>query len=668
MNELTLAVNRLLGTATRQPAGVLPGGEGFAATQDGDGMEMRFAAGTLTAYKWLTCDALLEGDELAVFSISLYEAGTDNFAEMHFGFLNHCQARVRVPLHFVHQNRWMYDREGAYLKPCAGGKRVSLEKVDRITFTLFRHGNKEVRWAMTPLLATVNEPSLLTDPLLPKGPLLDELGQSTLHQWPARTRDAAECTARLQRQLAEAPHQRWPSTFARWGGFAKGPRHKATGAFRTHQDDAGRWWLVDPEGYLFWSAGIDCMSPRGEANVTQLDKALTWLPPRESDYAAAFNTAKHVTKPHFSYFVANYIRAFGKDDWFKNWATISVSQMRAFGFNTLANWGDWRVAKAAGFPYVRPLNEHFATTPKVFRDFPDVFHANFATDCATYAQQLEETRDDPAFIGYFLMNEPTWGFAQETPALGMIYNNERSETRTALAAWLRERYGTAATLSEKWGVACTFEDVATGHWTRHLGPQAYEDLTAFSTVMVDKLYRTMTEACRKVDPQHMNLGARYYTVPPEWCLTGMSCFDVFSLNAYSERIPGEQYKRIASALKRPVLAGEWHFGALDAGLPASGIGHVPTQADRGRAYRIYLEDAAANPACIGVHYFQMYDQSALGRFDGENYQIGFIDVCNRPYEDSATAARAAHEAMYAVRLGVQRPFSDAPEYLPKLFI
>ena len=40
------------------------------------------------------------------------------------------------------------------------------------------------------------------------------------------------------------------------------------------------------------------------------------------------------------------------------------------------------------------------------------------------------TRNDPAFIGYFLMNEPTWGFASQTPAEGMLLN-----TPNAIPAW-----------------------------------------------------------------------------------------------------------------------------------------------------------------------------------------------------------------------------------------
>jgi hypothetical protein len=68
-----------------------------------------------------------------------------------------------------------------------------------------------------------------------------------------------------------------------------------------------------------------------------------------------------------------------------------------------------------------------------------------------------------------------------------------------------------------------------------------------------------------------------------------------------------------------------------------------------------------------VHWFTLYDQSALGRGDGENYNIGFVDICGRPYEALAAAARRSHERMYAVAAGEEQSFIEKPEYLPKLF-
>ena len=482
----------------------------YVADAAGDGLSWRFEAGTLADAAFLTADLLLDGEHLAVFQLRLQEGEDGPVFGANFGALNQCQSRIRLPLSAVDQNRWMLGREGAWLKPMVGGSRVDLARVDRLTLTVLRKSGRPVRFCLTPFIATADEPERLTDPLLPRGPLLDELGQSTLHEWPTKTRSVEELTARLRAQREAAPEQRWPDSFSDWGGSAD-QRVEATGFFRTHHDGE-RWWLVDPDGCLFWSAGIDCVRSAIETNAAGLESALGWLPEPGGDFDAAVWRRGDALMAN--YLAANLIRAFGPDAWHEAWATIALAELRRAGLNTVANWSEWEIARAAGFPYVRPLSLSLEHTPTVFRDFPDVF----------------------------------------------------------------------------------------------------------------------------------------------------------SINCYRERVPDDTGERIAAVADRPVMIGEWHFGALDVGLPASGIGHVRTQEDRGRAYRAYLEDAAAKPWCVGVHYFTLYDQSALGRFDGENYNIGFVDTCHRPYEPLVQAARESHERLYRVALGEVEPFGDAPEYLPRLFL
>jgi hypothetical protein len=340
--------------------------------------------------------------------------------------------------------------------------------------------------------------------------------------------------------------------------------------------------------------------------------------------------------------------------------------MRQTGFNTVGNWSDWRAAQSAGFPYVRALYPYLPNTPMIFRDFPDVFAPAFEQDAAAFAQELLDTRDDPALIGYFLMNEPELGFASETAAAGMMFNTETCHTRTAFADFLRDKYGSDQALTAVWGVPVSLQAVAAGRWTQPPSAAMEADLQAFSTIMVERFFGVLSQACRAVDPHHLNLGARYYTIPPEWALYGMRHFDVFSVNCYDERVK-DSLGTVSQQLQRPVLIGEWHFGALDVGLPASGIGRVHDQKARGQAIRVYIEDAAAKSWCVGVHYFTLYDQSALGRFDGENYNIGFIDTCHRPYTALAEAARETHARLYAVAAGQVTPFDEAPVYLAKLF-
>jgi hypothetical protein len=671
MTESNLKLNpdQHIGAVTRdvEPA-PLPDAVWYLAEAIGDGLLYRFPAGALVGANYLTADTLLDGNHLAVFQIILQEGDNGPAFGFSFGLVNQCQARIRMPLEAVNQNRWMYPREGAWLKPRCQGQRVDLTKVDRMKVLIERKGPHPVRFCLTLFTATVDEPLRLADPLLPKGALLDELGQSTLHAWSTKSRNAEEVTARIKAQLAAAPSQRLPEGFSRWGGWI-GKRLDATGFFRTAQAD-GRWWLVDPDGYVFWSSGPDCVRVDTEANYEGLETALAWLPDAYGPYGEIYRDRADWNMKYrmVNYLKANFLRAFGPDAWYEKWAAIALAELRRLGFNTVANWSDWEIARAAGVPYVRPMLTTYEKMPRVYRDFPDVFHPDFEQVCAEYADQLRETADDPAFIGYFLMNEPTWGFSEETPAAGMLFNTSFCYSRRALVDFLKDRYGTESALAAAWGAGTTFQAVTETEWREQLTGPARNDLADFSAIMVENFFGGLSRACKAVDPHHLNLGIRYYTVPPAWALAGMRHLDVFSMNCYQQRVPSEEMAKVNELLQMPILVGEWHFGALDAGLPAAGIGHVPDQEARGKAYRAYLEDAAAKPWCVGVHYFILYDQSALGRFDGENYNIGFLDVCDRPYESLAEAARLSHERMYRVAIGEVAPYNDAPEYLPLLFV
>ncbi|HEY8458013.1 MAG TPA: hypothetical protein VIL34_20645 [Actinopolymorphaceae bacterium] len=691
-------------------ASPLPDGRWLVGSAIGDGIAYTVTPGTLDPAWFLTADFLLDGVELAVFRLAFHtrprgsatekdrgpqeveraqtgEARSERTWIVSFGLLNQCSARLRLPLSASDQSRWYLGREGGLLKPLSWGDPIDLADVDRIELTVYRKGPCPVRWCMTPLTVSHVEPARLARPLLPDGPLLDELGQSRQRTWATKARSVVEVSRSLRQQAASAADATWPEGFSRWGGW-EARDLGGSGFFRTTHDGR-RWWLVDPDGHPFWSSGPNCVQPIVDSACRTLESALEWVPRPDGPYADAIwpdedvgegsgsdaeggrrasQSSRRRRRMVVNYLAANLIRAFGPAHWKDTWAVLARSVLRRAGFNTVANWSDWEMARDAGFPYVRPLHPEFRRTPCVYRDFPDVFHPEFVTEAAQFAEQLRVTAQDPAMVGYFLMNEPTWGFAAELPAAGMVRTATDSYTRRELVRWLTDKYGDDATLAAAWGCKVSLTALRDIPLTAQLTPAAEADLAEFSTSMVTTLFDTLSEACRTVDPHHLNLGARYYTVPPDWALPGMTSFDVFSINCYRERVPAAELAAVSDRLGRPVIIGEWHFGALDAGLPASGIGHVPDQHARGQAFRVYLEDAAAQPWCVGAHYFTLYDQSALGRFDGENYNIGFVDVCHRAYEPLMAAARASHSRLYQVASGHEAPFDERPEYLPRLFL
>ncbi|MFQ9260651.1 MAG: hypothetical protein ACLR4M_11195 [Blautia sp.] len=88
--------------------------------------------------------------------------------------------------------------------------------------------------------------------------------------------------------------------------------------------------------------------------------------------------------------------------------------------------------------------------------------------------------------------------------------------------------------------------------------------------------------------------------------------------------------------------------------------------DRGIAYRHYCEKAAAHPNGVGCHYFQCYDQFVLGRFDGENYNIGLFDICSQPYPDMMEQIKLCSSEIYEVADGQKEPCEEKADSIPMI--
>jgi hypothetical protein len=115
------------------------------------------------------------------------------------------------------------------------------------------------------------------------------------------------------------------------------------------------------------------------------------------------------------------------------------------------------------------------------------------------------------------------------------------------------------------------------------------------------------------------------------------------------------------------MIGEFHHGATDRALPATGIVGVPGQSDRGAAFRNYIEQGFARPELVGMHYFQWVDQPYTGRGDGENYNIGVVTTGNIPYPELTEAMTVTNERIYRVAAGAVEPFRANVADMPPIF-
>ncbi|PWT73017.1 MAG: beta-agarase, partial [Proteobacteria bacterium] len=101
---------------------------------------------------------------------------------------------------------------------------------------------------------------------------------------------------------------------------------------------------------------------------------------------------------------------------------------------------------------------------------------------------------------------------------------------------------------------------------------------------------------------------------------------------------------------KPLLVGEFHFGALDRGMFHTGLVPVENQAARAQIYKDYVLGAARHPQFVGTHWFQYQDEPVTGRvYDEENYQIGFVDVADTPYAETIAASRDVAAVLYQTR-------------------
>ncbi len=437
-------------------------------------------------------------------------------------------------------------------------------------------------------------------------PVIDEFGQYVHADWPGKARSVEQ----LKRDWGQEERMLVPKAVVRpcrFGGFAGGKR-RATGFFRVEKI-GDRWWFIDPEGCRFWSTGVNGAGidpPR--TRIVERDKLFASIP-TAAQFPAAGAEPDPLRDP-VSHYVANEQKRFGRE-WRTGAAQLTYRRMRAWGLNTA--YGPELNATLAGSPTKQPYVYPLAGWQRVagaIMGMPDVYSPEFARRVdAEAARQLAPHRDDPWMIGYFIGNEPPWP-AREGQLVDLVLAGPDSA--------LKQRFRSGLAKGDT--------------------PGARKMLVheAFSRYL-----EIVNAAVRRHDPNHLNLGIRFGGTPPDDVIALARGFDVYSMNKYRWAPPKEFIDRVYAIQKLPILIGEFHFGVPERGL-APGLVQAMNQSERGVAYSYYVEHAAEHPAIVGTHWYQWIDQPATGRRDGENYNIGWIDVTDRPYPELVAAAKATH--------------------------
>ncbi len=585
-----------------------------------------------------------------------------------FGLLPRVRAAVSICLDWMDAGKLFPEALPGTLKIVCHGRRVYREEIDRVVLTSLP--------SFHDISLTLGEIKLCDeypeDIVLPDVKLVDRFGQSKWKSWRGKTESEAELKEALEKQVSEAAGG-YPFEFmTEYGGWKNKKLTPGTGFFSKCKS-GGRWWLTDPDGYAFFSMGPDCVGSGGDCRIDGVEKWLDWLPERDDGvfgkmFAEPRGRGGRRRIRNFSFFRANLYRAFG-DGWYDRWKQMIIGQLKCHGMNTLGNWSDGDLLGTTGIPYVTSLYRFPQTKKRIFRDFPDVFSDEYRISAAECAAALEERKNDPYMIGYFLRNEPEWAFVDGLVlADEVLYDPEPSECKKRLIAFLKERYGDVGKLSRAWNTDIESFDALerSRRDTSKLSPAASSDMHEFSRMMLREYVGVPSRACRERDPNHMILGMRWAWISDPDIVTGWENFDVFSINCYSEDPTGAIANVVGLGVDLPVMIGEFHFGALDAGLPATGLEGVASQRDRGTAFRRYAESVAAHPNGVGCHYFQCYDQFTLGRFDGENYNIGLFDICSRAYPEMMSEIKKCAGRIYGIADGTLERTHDTASFIPMI--
>ena len=487
-------------------------------------------------------------------------------------------------------------------------------------------------------------------------PLIDKFGQYIHKDWPGKTHSEAELKAAIAKEKADLQSNPSPNDWNQYGGWTAGPKLEATGHFYPAKHD-GKWWLVDPTGRLFWSHGIDCVrASTAYTPITDREHYFAELPDRNSPFGNFYG--KGSWAPHgyyqgkrydtFNFTAANLLRKYGQD-----WETIHRDlchqRLRSWGMNTIANWSDENIYLMRKTPYVVSIH----TTRKPIEGsegywgkFPDPFEPSFRTTLdKRLAREKGKSADDPWCIGYFVDNELGWG-QELSLATATLASPPEQAAKQAFIADLKAKYTDIKNLNKAWETDHASWDALMKSTTPPDEAKAREDLEAFSTRVAEEYFRVCRAAVKAVAPNTMYLGCRFAWVHDRAVQAAAKFCDVVSFNKYRYTVAD---LGLPEGVDKPVVIGEFHFGALDRGMFHTGLKPVPDQNARAEAYAGYVRGALEHPNIVGTHWFQFGEQATTGRGDGENYQIGFLDVCDTPYPETIQACRQVGTNLYQIR-------------------
>jgi hypothetical protein len=371
--------------------------------------------------------------------------------------------------------------------------------------------------------------------------------------------------------------------------------------FRTFQR-GGVWWLGNQSKPRMWSFGLDCIGIGG---------------PGPAD------------NPHY-----DGRKIYGSD---AAWLTDTTAKLKSWGINTLGGWSEEERFNNQ-FPYAEVL--HLGSYDKApWHDLWSAETTGFIEAAA--ADLIPKHANNPQLIGYFTDNELGWW--DDTLFTTYFAFPATSPGKLKLIDGLRDHYKDDFTAFQNdWTTSASSFDSLKSQSAIYLKPgtTGIKAVHAFNFALASRYYKLMYDLVKKYDPNHLILGDRYcqyYNL--ETVRASKPYVDVVSTNAGMDWVDGTYAKFYFDSLHnltgKPVMVTEFYLGAMEnqTGNKNSGdaFPKVQTQAERAVAFRANLKELALKPYMVGAHWFQFADEPPKGRGDGEDWNMGIVDVYGQTY-------------------------------------
>lgn len=540
-----------------------------------------------------------------------------------------------------------------------GGAKTSSASLDwrdvRAVFIFMEKPQKPVRFRISRVTAVEGSERRLTAnwmKMTPEEffPMIDRYGQFRYEDWPGKIHSDAEFAERIAAEKADQTANPRPKNWDSFGGWLDGPTLKATGHFRTEKVD-GKWWLVSPEGHLFWSHGVDCVGDGGSTPVSFREHYFEELPKESPFYGTgSSHIGFYQNKGSFRAFnwtASNLLRKYG-ENYLKLNAENAHARLASWAMNSIGNWSSSDIYGMNRTPYVvtlRAAGRSIEGSQGYWGKFPDPFTDEFRkTIHDSIAHNLERLQS-PYCIGAFTNNEMSWG-DEFSLARAALASPADQPAKLEFVKHLQTKYESIEKLNAAWKTSYANWDALTNASEVPQNPELNGDLGEFYSIIADQYFRVVHEELRAAVPNTLDLGCRFAWTNDRAARAMAGFVDVMSYNRYVETL---QDFTLPEGIDLPVIIGEFHFGALDRGIFHTGLRGAKDQNERAQKYYAYVRSALENPLIVGTHWFQYCAQPTTGRFDGENYQIGLVDLGDTPYPETIAKVREIGRSMYEIR-------------------